>query len=236
MIFNGTLCLPEDDGDGISDCGVRIFFFLAASLVSPFVFYASRFVKADCFNVVLCQHQGDNPNEIAPKCFINYKAEGTVFMIPRELHRCKPILVQESSLSSAVVELRFQAFPKFSKISADDVDVYNAEFGQQLDQMRLLQMKYFEGDEENAEREMEDLNSQESCVLHTKKKGFEIISDEIIPIDSVSSDVEAGRATFLKGVSFKPQFARDGLTNPAGAMRVFCPLRQFDHDTQHTYF
>jgi hypothetical protein len=159
--FNGTKCIEEDDEDGVSDCLVRVIFFLVTSIISPCIFAVSRFVKADCFNVVLCQHQGGNTNDIVPTCFINHTAVGNVLAIPRELHRCLPIAVQESSLAFADVQVLFHAFPFFRKISALDginlsiqaynhefdeqmIKAYNDEFNAQLKQMRDFMEKHYD--------------------------------------------------------------------------------------------
>ncbi len=239
--FNGTKCIVEDDDDGVSDCLVRVIFFLVTSIISPCIFAVSRFVKADCFNVVLCQHQGGNANDIVPTCFINYTAEGNVFTIPRELHRCLPTSVQESSLAFADVQVLFHAFPFFRKNSAfdgNDIQAYNDEFNAQLKQLRdfieshhdhTLSFVKFEDkfeavaeffDERKSKKQKKEKESiAESQNIAPDMRGVSVITEHF-PMDT-SLDLEAGNASFSKGCSFKVRPAQAGLKFPEGTIFTY---------------
>jgi hypothetical protein len=232
---DSTACISEDNNDGVSDCLVRVVFFLVTSIISPFIFAVSRFVKADCFNIVLCQHQGRNSNEIVPKCFINYKAEGNVFMIPRELHRCQPISLQESSLVFADVQILFHAFPFFRKISAfDGNEAYNHKFKEQLKQMRDFMEKHhdprdgnfderfekvadcFEMKSKKQKKENESIKEFQRSASSTDKLGVSVIIEHF-PMDSCL-DTEAGSASLRQGLQWEVRPAQAGLRFPEGAI------------------
>jgi hypothetical protein len=230
--FNGTQCLLENVDDGTDDCLVRIVYFLLTSILSPCIFAASRFVKADCFNVVLCQHQGRNSNEIAPKCFVNYKADGHVFVIPREYNRFQPIALNESSLAYADVEMHFHVFPFFQEIEGIHSltpTAYNFEFQKQLDKLREDIIKYSDGyPPEKVNERFESISScferksklnrnheenikESEHVTPTDKRGFSKIIEHF-PIDS------SVRASLRQGMQFEVKAARAGLNFPEGAM------------------
>jgi hypothetical protein len=169
-------------------------------------------------------------------------------MVPRELHRCQPIAVQESSLINADVQVIFHAFPFFRKISDfDGKDVitpqaYNKEFQKQLNEMRdFMELQhdhllppvkfnerfesitdFFERKPQKKQKDSDSIEDSQRSAPSTDERGVSVIIEHF-PMDSCL-DSEAGSATFRKGMQFVVQPAQAGLKFPEGAIFTFQEL------------